>query len=173
MKSLSPLLVATLVATAPTPAHAADLAPDAKAAFAELKRLTGDWEGTVMKPDGPATKVTYRVTANGHTLVETLFPGTPHEMISMYHLDQGKLVLTHYCALGNQPRMAFDPARSSVKELVFDFTGGTNLDPAKDTHVHAGRVRFPEADRLEAEWYVFSGGQVAGTNSFFLKRHRP
>lgn len=152
---------------------AADAAVDSQVAYKQLKGLAGEWEGSVMKSDGPATKVTYRVTANGHTLVETLFPGSNHEMISMYHLDQGRLVLTHYCAMGNQPRMALDPARSSAKELIFDFTGGGNLDAGRDPHVHSGRIRFPETDRLEAEWYVFSEGKLAGTNSFFLKRSRP
>ncbi len=149
--------------TAPRPA-------DPKAAFARLKDLAGEWKGNVGQPDGPATRVIYRVTANGHTVMETLFPGTDHEMISMYHLDGGELVLTHYCAAGNQPRMRLSRAQSTAAELVFEFTGGTNLDPAKDGHIHSGRIRLPAPDRVEAEWVFYAGGQPAGTNRFLLAR---
>lgn len=143
---------------------------DPKAAFAQLKALAGEWKGGIGRPDGPAGTVLYRVTANGHTVMETLFPGMDHEMISMYHLDGGDLVMTHYCAAGNQPRMKLNRERSTAKELVFDFAGGTNLDPARDGHIHAGRLRLPSADRLEAEWVFHAEGRAAGTNAFFLQR---
>jgi hypothetical protein len=143
---------------------------DPKAAFARLKNLAGEWTGGIGKPDGPAGSVLYRVTANGNTVMETLFPGTDHEMISMYHLDGPELVLTHYCAAGNQPRMKFSREKSSATNLVFDFTGGTNLDPAKDGHIHNGRIRLSGEDRLEADWVFHADGKAAGTNSFFLSR---
>lgn len=144
--------------------------PEPKAAFATLKSLAGEWQGSVGKPDGPAGTVIYRVTANGNTVMETLFPGSDHEMISMYHLDGPELVLTHYCAAGNQPRMKFSREKSSATNLVFDFTGGTNLDPAKDGHIHNGRIRLSGEDRLEADWVFHADGKAAGTNSFFLSR---
>ena len=152
-------------AEGPAPAPA-----DPKGAFARLKSLAGEWQGSVGKPDGPATTVIYRVTANGNTVMETLFPGSDHEMISMYHLDGPELVLTHYCAAGNQPRMKFSPEKSSATNLVFDFTGGTNLDPAKDGHIHNGRIRLSGEDRLQADWVFHADGKAAGTNSLFLGR---
>ena len=63
-------------------------------------------------------------------------PGTDHEMVSVYHADGKDVVMTHYCAFGNQPKMKLDPA-SKDNELKFVFAGGTNLDPAKDTHMGA------------------------------------
>jgi len=83
--------------------------------------------------------VTYRLASGGSVVEETLFPGTPHEMISMYHVVDGELVLTHYCAMANQPRMRLDRKASAPERLVFAFDGGTNFDPAKDTHGHSGR----------------------------------
>ena len=50
-----------------------------------------------------------KVTAGGSAVHETLFPGSAHEMVSVYHLDGADLVMTHFCALGNQPRMKADP----------------------------------------------------------------
>jgi hypothetical protein len=66
--------------------------------------------------------------------------------------------------------MQLSRAQSTAAELVFEFTGGTNLDPAKDGHIHAGRIRLPAADRLEADWVFYTGGRPAGTNRFLLTR---
>src|SRR5437868_7105013 len=74
--------------------------------FDSLKTLAGTWEGTGMM-DGKeqAVTVVYEVTSGGSILVERLMPGTPGEMISVYHRDGKTLSMTHYCALGNQPEM--------------------------------------------------------------------
>jgi len=76
---LSPIALG-LAADAPTA-----LPPDTQAAWDSLKKLAGDWEGDA---SGDKANVVYRVTSNANTVMETLFPGTPHEMISMYHLEQ-------------------------------------------------------------------------------------
>jgi hypothetical protein len=143
---------------------------DGKAAFERLKTLAGTWQGQAGHGEAgqPAT-VTYRVASGGSVVEETLFPGTPHEMISMYHLVSGELVLTHYCAMANQPRMRLDGASSTPDRLVFAFEGGTNFDPAKDTHVHSGVIEW-KGDTLESAWAVFSGGKEAGQNRFVLRR---
>jgi hypothetical protein len=101
--------------------------------------------------------------------VERLFPGTDHEMVSIYHLAGGDLVLTHYCAMANQPRMKL-VSGGSEGDLVFDFTGGDNVDPMTTTHMHSGRFNLKEADAYEADWSVSSAGKTAGTNRFFMKR---
>jgi hypothetical protein len=141
---------------------------DAGRALEQLRKLEGTWEGTTESDQSLPTKVLYHVTANGSAVMETLFPGTPHEMISMCHLDGKNLVLTHYCAAGNQPRMKLASAKAD--ELAFDFTGGTNLDASKDTHIHSGKITFLAADRLKEEWIVYQDGKPAGTNRFFLNR---
>ena len=79
--------------------------------------------------------VIYKLTGAGSALVETQFPGSDHEMVSVYHLDGDDLRMTHYCAAGNQPRVKLDRANSKPDELIFVFDGGTNLDPA-ERHAH-------------------------------------
>lgn len=135
-----------------------------------LKSLVGEWRGSVGQRDGAPGRVLFRVTSGGSAVFERQFPDQPHEMTTVYHLDGEDLVLTHYCAAGNQPRMRLDQARSTPKELIFEFTGGTNLDPKKDGHVHSGRIRVVEGDRFEAEWYFHANGRLAGTNGFFMAR---
>jgi hypothetical protein len=83
--------------------------PDSVVAFQKLKNLNGEWTGTAESKQGPAAAVSYHLTANGNTLMETLFPGTDHEMISMYYLDGKDLVLTHYCAMGKSTQNEANP----------------------------------------------------------------
>jgi hypothetical protein len=54
--------------------------------------------------------------------------------------------------MGNQPLMKLERATADL--LQFGFAGGTNLDPAKDIHIHQGRIRFVAEGRLEEEWRV-------------------
>jgi hypothetical protein len=141
-----------------------------KAAFERLKSLAGEWQGQAGHGEQkfPAT-VTYKLASNGSVVMETLMPGTPHEMISMYHLADGELVMTHYCATANQPRMKLDTKSSTQNELKFAFVGGTNLDPAKDGHIHAGTLKF-EGTGLTADWTFWAGGKEQGHNVFNLQR---
>jgi hypothetical protein len=141
---------------------AAKTAPSATApaatVFDRLKGLAGDWidASGAFGMQGKVA-VTYRVTGGGSAVVETLFAGMPHEMVTVYHKDGSDLVLTHYCAGGNQPRMRARTTDGST--LAFEFDGGTNLDPAKDDHMHAGRLEFVSGDEIRAEWQGWSGGR--------------
>ena len=70
-------------------------------AFEAMKTLEGAWEGThAMGEKEEPARVEYKVSSNGSTIIETLFPGTTYEMISVYHDKGGKLSMTHYCSIG-------------------------------------------------------------------------
>jgi hypothetical protein len=142
----------------------------AAAAFERLKSLAGEWTGTAGEGGGSPATITYRVTAAGSAVVETLMPGSPHEMVTVYHRDGDALVLTHYCAMGNQPHMRLDVAASTADRLVFAFAGGANLDPAVDAHMHSGELRLLGPDRLEGDWTAYKDGKQTGTHRFVLTR---
>ncbi|HXY39361.1 MAG TPA: hypothetical protein VEQ10_06805 [Vicinamibacteria bacterium] len=166
---LATLALAVCVGPA-RPAAGQGAGASARAAFEQLKSLAGTWQGPASHDTtGQEATVVYRVASGGSVVQETLFPGTPHEMISMYHLADGNLVMTHYCAMGNQPRMKLDTAASTPQRLVFAFDGGTNLDPAKDGHVHSGVLEL-RGDTVRADWAVWSSGKEAGHNVFELRR---
>lgn len=141
----------------------------AKAAFDRMKSLAGEWTSET-QAGKPAEKVVYRVISNGSVVMETLFPGTNHEMVSMYHLDGGELRMTHYCAIGNQPRLKLDKAASKPDELHFVFDGGTNLDPARDSHMHSARISFRDARHVEAEWEAYAGGKRQDSKKLAMQR---
>jgi hypothetical protein len=165
--------VALLATTAGWKAFGADeKGIDAKAAFARLKGLAGEWKAQADGGGHPPEegKIIYRVTSAGSVVMETLFAGTDHEMITMYHLDGDDLRLTHYCAAQNQPHLKLDKAGSTPDTLVFAFDGGTNLNPAKDPHMHSGRITFRDAGRVESEWDGYMGGEKKHTAKIVLTR---
>ena len=84
--------VLALSAGAETKAESGTTGP---AAFAKMKSLAGEWTGTIdERGKGDPITVIYKTTANGTAVMETLFPGAPYEMVTVYHLDGDKLVLT-------------------------------------------------------------------------------
>ena len=92
-------------------------------------------------------------------------------MVTVYHRDVDQLMLTHYCHVGNQPRMRTKGV-DDFCELFFDFAGGTNLDPARDTHMHSLRMRFIDADHVHSEWQLYRDGKAAAKYEFDLVRKK-
>jgi hypothetical protein len=136
-------------------------APPTNAALEKMKTLAGTW--LLADSDGkPTDQVAsiIKVTAGGSAVHETLFPGQPHEMVSVYTVDGSDLVMTHYCVLGNQPRMKADP-QSPANQIVFRFAGGTNLDPKKDKHMHEATLTIVGEDRLEVNGIGWENGAPA------------
>src|SRR5690349_14032148 len=87
--------------------HEHDHAPKAGSKeFERMKQLVGTWKGSGdMDGKKMDAVVNYRLTSAGTVLLETMGPGTDHEMVTAYHDEGGKLAMTHYCAMGNQPHM--------------------------------------------------------------------
>lgn len=154
--------------------------------FEKLKSLVGEWveaeqpaaekgekgeqtEKAEKKDAQPA--VVYRVVAAGSVVQETLFPGTPHEMVTMYYMDGPDLVLTHYCAAHNQPHMKAEKAAND-RQLIFKFAGGSNIDPAKDGHMHDLTMTFIDADHIRSEWTYYADGKKGDTKTFELARKK-
>jgi hypothetical protein len=143
--------------------------PAAHPGLERMKKLAGTWVAADKdgKPTDQVVSV-IKVTAAGSAVQETLFPGQPHEMVSMYHLDGADLVMTHYCALGNQPRMKADP-KSPANQIRFLFAGGSNLDPAKDMHMHEGTLTFIDDDHIEFSGVAWANGKPAEDHCPTLK----
>jgi hypothetical protein len=102
--------------------------------------------------------------------MQTQFPGSDHEMVSMYYVDGDKLVLTHYCAVGNQPRLELDRKVSKPNELRFVFAGGTNLNADKDMHIHSLRTVIKDKGHIEEEWDAYQEGKKIATEKFTMSR---
>ena len=97
------------------------------------------------------------MTAGGTAIEETVFPGADHEMITMYHLDGDDLILTHYCILGNQPRMRAEPGKD-VDRIAFKFVGGTNMKSANEHHMDHATFTLLDNDHFKTEWVSCKDG---------------
>jgi hypothetical protein len=138
--------------------------------FEALKKLAGDWVAAG-KGGKPTDKVisSIRVTSAGHAIQETLFPGSDHEMVTMYHLDGEDLVLTHYCSLGNQPRLRAEPGKE-VNKIVFKFVSCTNLKSKDDHHINGATLTLDGKDHFKAVWVSCKGGKACHQVSLDLVR---
>ncbi len=141
--------------------------------FDQFKQLAGEWigKGSHDGKEGPDFKVKYKVTSNGSAVVETIMPDTDNEMISVIHPDGDKLILTHYCAIGNQPCMKAEN-KSEGNKVAFEFTHATNMKSDKDFHMHSVTFTFVDKDTLKAEWTHYNDGKPNGNVVFELKRKK-
>src|SRR5262249_55083058 len=109
MRTYRSLVVLAVAALAVSLAAGARAQEEAKAKASQLdvvKRLAGDWTAKMKHGDAEhESTVSYKVTSGGSAVQETIAAGTDHEMVTMYCQDGDDLVLTHYCMLGNQPRL--------------------------------------------------------------------
>ena len=134
-----------------------------------MKKLAGTWVQADDKGQPTATVVSvFRVTSSGSAVEETIFPGTGHEMVTLYHLDGPDLVLTHYCALGNQPHLKLDPA-SAKNRLDFKFVGGSNINPAKDMHMHEGSITIVDDDHIDWWWQAWQDGKAQDDHKISMR----
>jgi hypothetical protein len=138
--------------------------------LAPIAALKGDW--VALGEDGEPTGdvvVSYRPTSAGSAVLETLFPGSDHEMITVYYLEDGRLALTHYCALGNQPHMVAGE-ESSAETIRFVCAGGSNMTCARDLHMHSAAITIGADGRLHARWEGIREGKPEHEVEFHLVR---
>ena len=141
-------------------------------ALERFKALAGEW---VAAEDGDMAKkgdlvARYAVTAAGSAVVETIFPGSAHEMVTVYHADGPDLVLTHYCMEGNQPRMRARDAKGTRFDFAYD--GGTNIDPQRDRHMHSASVELVGTDEIRSVWTELAEGKPVLVARTHLLRRR-
>jgi hypothetical protein len=161
-----------MLAWTATAADKKEAAKDKPAAFELFKQLAGEWAGKGEDgKDSHEVSVTYKVTSAGSAVIETIMPGTDHEMVTVIHPDGDDLVLTHYCAVGNQPRMKAS-GKADGNKVAFQFTGATNMKSDKEFHMHNVTFTFIDKDTLKAEWTHYMDGKAAGTAVFNVKRKK-
>jgi len=129
---------------------------DAKKSFDQLKSLAGAWEGT--NSQGEPVRVAYRMTAGGSALMSEI-NGHGQDMISMIHFDgPNRLLLTHYCAAGNQPRMQAGGSPDG-KTITFSFLDSTNLDSPQSGHMDHVVIAMLDANHHTEEWNFADHGK--------------
>jgi hypothetical protein len=157
--SLGVLLAAT-VAVAQTRA----VQTNAQKSFDQLRSLNGSWEGKNTK--GEPLHVTFRDTAGGSALMSEIMGEGHHDMVSMFNLDgPNKLMITHYCGAGNQPRMTATTSPDG-KIISFDFLDATNLATPDAGHMQRVVFTVIDASHHTEEW-TFAAAPGKEMKEFF------
>lgn len=149
---MNSLRALALVALIPMAVHA----QEARKSFDKLKALAGNWEGTVTTDpkapeiDGKTMQVSLRVTSMGHTLMhEMTSPSRPDDPITMFYLENDKLMLQHFCDADNRPRMS-GAMTADQKKVEFDFMDVSgNL---KYGHMHRAAFTFIDENHHIEDW---------------------
>ena len=127
--------------------------------FEKMKGLVGTWEGKADMGKGMETiKSTYELTSAGNAIVERLFAGQPHEMVTVYYDFRGKLGMTHYCSLGNQPHMELMNPGENTMMFVLS-RKNPNLASVKEPHMHSLTITFDSKDSITQMWTLYEKGK--------------
>lgn len=71
-------------------------------------------------------------------------------MMTIYHPDGNVILMTHYCAAGNQPRMRAQASGGDT--IAFQYVDAANLKSSADGHMYRLVIKFKDADHVTEEW---------------------
>lgn len=130
---------------------------DAQKAFNAIKNMPGTWEHKAS--DGHTLQVTFKVVSGGTAVMSEIMGQGPEDMISMFHLDgPNKLLLTHYCGAGNQPRMQASVS-SDGKTIAFNYLDATNLATPDAGHMQKMVLTLLDDNHHTEEWTFLDHGK--------------
>jgi hypothetical protein len=152
-------LITTLIASSlalPAADPKSSQSTDAAAGFARLKTLVGQWEA-----DTKSGKVhlSYELVSGDTAVLERESSETMPSMVTVYYVDGGRLLLTHYCMVGNQPRMQVKAFNSDTGDLDFQFLDATNLASPGAGHMHNAKIRIVDNSHFVSEWQFYENGK--------------
>ncbi|MGC2193875.1 MAG: hypothetical protein WA628_04305 [Terriglobales bacterium] len=127
---------------------------DSQKTFDHLKSLTGNWQGKAS--NGNTMKVVFRPTSGGSALLSEIMG--EEDMITMFHVDNDRVLMTHYCGAGNQPRMQAKMSPDG-KTITFTFVDATNLTIPGAGHMDHLVITMPDPDHHTEDWTFVNGGK--------------
>ena len=122
-----------------------------------LKPLVGDWTAT--DAGGKPFTASFRLISNNTALEETVNSSHDTQMVSIYNADGSRVAMTHFCSMGNQPRLETPSERPNPNEFVFSFTSATNLASPNDQHLHRIVITMEGPDHFTEAWTIRVNGK--------------
>ncbi|MCC6320668.1 MAG: hypothetical protein IT438_04435 [Phycisphaerales bacterium] len=124
----------------------------------QIKSLEGEWTSTD-EQGKTVTSSVFKVSSAGTAVREIMFPGSSHEMTNLYHMDGPTLLLTHYCAAGNQPHLR---ARAGAKPgwINFDTDSVSNWSGGNELYMGRMHLEIKDADHIVQHWAHIEGSKV-------------
>lgn len=120
-----------------------------------VSALEGRWVGP--EHEGRPQVSEFAVIAEGSAVREIMHPGDTYEMTNMYALDGNSLVMTHYCAGGNQPRMRASALTNG--RIVFRTDGVSDLKSEDEVYMGAMTLVIVDDDHIEQRWSALKAGE--------------
>jgi hypothetical protein len=164
---LFPLVLCAFVAALASPQEM-PMAARTTPAFDQLKALAGHWEGT--NSAGKKVEVSYEVISNGSVLMERLHPGNEPDMITMYSLEDDRILVTHYCSMGNQPTMQTAASPAANGKLNFTFLRLAGAKSRDEGHMAALTVSMPDKNHLVQTWTFDDHGKTMTENFTYARK---
>lgn len=135
-------------------------------------QLEGEWVGTHVNHEGEEEQLVlvYRNVSGGTAVEERIFAGTPKEMVTMYHgIGDNQILMTHYCALGNQPRLQLH--ESNGKTFDFAYLDGVGIDRETTGHMGGMKMTVVDENTIKQKWAYYEGGkEINVTEMTFTRR---
>ena len=160
MKNLRAAVLLLLI----TPVLAMGADNSAAPAFEQLKTLAGTWERTA--PDGKTHTSTWALIASDSVMMETM---QPENVVTMYYLDGGRLMNTHYCMAKNQPRMVADVSPDG-KTIAFKFLDITNLASPDAFHMRGITMKLEGPGHFSQQWFYRKDGKDQTATYSYTRR---
>ena len=143
-----------LVAAISFAAATASAQTDAQKAFNAIKNMPGTWEGQTS--EGDTVQVNFKAVSRGSAIVSEILG--KEDMISVFNLDKSRLLMTHYCAMGNQPRMQASLSPDG-KTITFNYVDATNLATADAGHMQKMVLTVLDENHHVEEWTFVDHGK--------------
>ena len=153
-KSIRILILAALSLAAVT----AFAQTDAQKAFSAIRTLSGMWEEG-KNPQGNKLDVSFKTVSGGSAVMSEILGTGPEDMITMFHLDgPNKLLMTHYCGAGNQPRMQASVSPDG-KTITFNYLDATNLSAPDAGHMQKMVLTLIDDNHHTEDWTFVDHGK--------------
>jgi hypothetical protein len=139
-----------------------------KALWEPLTKLAGEW--IAKGEDGKEfVGLSVKLSSGGTIIHETIFPG-PNEMMNVYHMDGPSVLMTHYCHVGNQPRMRCSAVTANTWK--FETDGCTNCTSKDGGFMGSMTLEVKDADHIRQSWFWHEKGKANPGPSFELTRKK-
>jgi hypothetical protein len=130
---------------------------DAQRAFATIKSMPGMWVGK--SSDGRDLEISFKLVSGGSAVMSEIMGSDSHDMVSMFNLDGAdKLLMTHYCSIGNQPRMQASVSPDG-KTLTFNYVDATSLASADAGHMQKMVLTVVDENHHTEDWTFVDHGK--------------
>ena len=90
---------------------------------------------------------------------------------TLYTPDGDRLVMTHYCSSGNQPRMQTPAIANGAAKFDFSFIGITNLSSPEAPHMNHLVIQIADNNHFTEDWtWQQDGKNTVRTMQFVRKQ---